>query len=218
MKTARKWTLAAAGGALLLIIVGCDADTASTERAGGGSPRARGTADFASRRLEGAGLAEVQPIADRVFRSYFRVDRTVSTGNDLVAYPTDVNTREVTAHGDETVAEEPARQPRDTVGDMIGVAPRRYRRIAELRLASTGSGVMAQARVMFQRLTTAERTAFARERGDDRPTDTAIDRLGPTSPAPREEWRDDRRDKRLEQEILNAIQTGLTTTRPAGGG
>jgi len=218
MNTALKGTLAVTGWALLLILTGCDADTASPERAGGATPRARGTADFASRRIEGAGLAEVQTIADRVFRSYFRVDRGASTANDLLAYPTDVNTREATTRGEEPVAEEPTRAPRDTVGDMIGVAPRRYRRIAELRLAAAENGVVAQVRVMFQRLTSAERAAFARERGDDRPTDTAIDRLGPTSPAPREEWRDDRRDKRLEQEILNALQSGLTATRPAGGG
>jgi hypothetical protein len=216
MNTAMKRTLATAGWTLMLAMIGCDGGTASTERTG--TPRARATTDFASRRIDAAGLAEVQPVADRVFRSYFRIDTTVSSATDLVAFPTDVKSQEVAGRAEEPAAETPGeRPPRDTVGDVIGVSPRRYRRLAELRLAVTGNGVVAQVRVMFQRLTTAERTAFARERGDDRPTDTAIDRLGPGSPAAREEWRDDRRDRKLEQEILGAIQAGMAATQPAGG-
>jgi hypothetical protein len=216
MNTVTKRSLAMGGWVLLLVITGCDGGTTSTERTG--TPRARATTDFASRRVDGASLADVQPVADRVFSSYFHIDRTVSSSTDLVAFPADVKAHEAAARGEEPVAEEAGEPaPRHTVGDVIGVSPRRYRRIAELRLAATGNGVMAQVRVMLQRLTTAERTAFARERGDDRPTDTAIDRLGPDSPAPREEWRDDRRDRKVEQEILNAIQAGMTATRPAGG-
>lgn len=206
--------LALGGWAMILVLAGCDGSSASTERTG--TPRARATTDFASRRIDGTSLTDVQPIAERVFRSYFSIDRTVSSGTDLVAFPTDAKVREVGGRGEEPVAEEAGEPaPRDTVGDVIGVSPRRYRRMAELRLSATGNGVMAQVRVMFQRLTTAERTAFARERGDDRPTDTAIDRLGPETSAPREEWRDDRRDRKVEQEILNAIQAGVATTRPA---
>lgn len=214
MNNVTKRTFALSGWAMILIVAGCDGGTASTERTG--APRVRATTDFASRRIDGAALADVRPIADRVFRSYFNVDRTISSETDLVAFPADVKSSEVAGRGEEPATEEAGESaPRNTVGDVIGVSPRRYRRIAELRLSATGSGVMAQVRVMFQRLTTTERTAFARERGDDRPTDTAIDRIGPTSSTPREEWRDDRRDRKVEQEILNAIEAGMATTRPA---
>lgn len=216
MTTQLKRTLPHVAGLLALTLAGCAMDTAQPERAG--TPRARAASDFATRRIEHAGLADVQPVAARVFRSYFRVDSTLSSPTDLLAFPTDVKPHEAAGRPEEPAAEEGPGEPppKDTVGDVVGVAPRRYRRIAELRLVAADGATLAQVRVMFQRLTTTERVAFARERGDDRPTDTAIDRLGPTSPTPREEWRDDRRDRRLEQEILNAIQAGMTATRPAG--
>lgn len=215
MPTALYRRLIIAAGSLTLILAGCETDNNSPERTG--TPRARATADFATRRIEGTGLGNIRPVAARVFNSYFRVDTTVSSATDLLAFPTDVAAPEPTG-GEAPVAETTSeRPPRETVGDVIGVSPRRYRRLAELRLVAAGDATLVQVRVMFQRLTTAERTAFARERGDDRPTDTAIDRLGPTSTNSREEWRDYRRDRKLEQEILNAVQSGLTATQPAAG-
>jgi len=207
---------AVAGCLWAVVLSGCDTG-AGPERAAAG--RTRGAADFATRPFEGVSLTELRPVAERVFRSYFRMDAASSSATEWVAFPTNIDPREPagpnvepTALTEDTAAEE---RPRETMGDVIGLAPRRYRRTAEMRLVPDQDRVVVQVRVGIQRLTTTERAAFARERGDDRPTDTAIDRLGPTSPATREEWRDYRRDRGLEQEILNAIQAGLATTQPA---
>jgi hypothetical protein len=202
---------------LALALTGCDMTATQPERTGAGATRARSANDFAGRRLENVDLAVVQPVAERVFRSYFRLDPNASSATDLVAVPADVATREPAAAGAEVAAEAPGGpRPKDTIGDYLGIAPRRYRRVAELRLTPSEDGVLTQVSVRFQRLTTTERTAFARERGDDRPTETPIDHMGPTSPTPREEWQDDgRRDRYMEQKILNDIQADLPTTNPA---
>jgi len=217
MRTYLEAIFVAGGYMLALLLSGCDMGGAQPERTGGTATR--GAADFATRRIEDVSLTQVQPIADRVFRSYFRLDGASSTATDLVAFPSDV-TREERAGAAPSGGTEPSAgnpPPRETIGDVVGLAPRRYRRLAELRLAAAGNGVTTQVRVMLQRFVTTERTAFSRERGDDRPTDTPIDRLGSTATTSREEWRDYRRDRVMEREILNAIQTGLTTTQPSGG-
>lgn len=210
------WRRAAVAGLVCAVgLAGCDM-AGQPERAA--TLRTRGGGDFASRPFEGVDLAQLQPVAERVFRSYFRVDPAASSDVEWVAFPTDISAREPDGP-DERPAPPPGEteageRPRETMGDVIGVAPRRYRRTAEMRLVPGQNRVVVQVRVGTQRLTTTERAAFARERGDDRPTDTAIDRLGPASPAAREEWRDYRRNRGLEQEILDAIQAGLAGIQP----
>ncbi|MHC4442294.1 MAG: hypothetical protein ACYTA5_06825 [Planctomycetota bacterium] len=60
-----------------------------------------------------------------------------------------------------------------------------------------------------QRLETAERASFAEQRGDDRPSDTPIDRLGSTSTYRQEDWIDVSRDRKTELMILDAIRKQL---------
>lgn len=218
MQTRLRHAAAAGWFLLLVILAGCDMagqpERAATARAGRAS-------DFASRPFEGVELAQIQPLAERVFRSYFRLDPAASAATHFVAFPSGIDARgpAVPGEGPAVPAEEAGAEdrPRETVGDIIGVAPRRYRRVAEMRLLPGEDRVLVQVRVAVQRLSTTERAAFARERGDDRPTDTAIDRLGPASPAAREEWREYRRDRGMEREVLDAIQAGLSPVPPAGG-
>lgn len=220
MMTAVKQNLLVSGciiGIIVLAGTACDLDTSGPRRTG--EARFAGE-NFASRSMQNAGLAEAQAAADRVFRSRFRVDPAESTELVWVAQPAEVGAPE----GTSTVGEEagpetgiPEERPHQTVGDVLGVSPRRYRRVAELRLVPREEGVMAQVRVRLQRRINTERAAFARGRqAEDRPTETAIERMGATSPMARDEWRDYRRDRVMEQEILDAIQAELTTGSPAG--
>lgn len=182
---------------VLLAAGGCTETSESTARTSAAAGRRPG--EYASRRLPGVSLAQAQPVADQAFRMHFRVDPTVSTASVLVAYP----------------AEAPELEQSGQAGDVLSITPRRKRRVAELRLASEGATLVVQIRVMTQRLSTTERAAFAGTRGDDRPTQTAIDRQGPASPDAREEWVDWRRDRKVEEEILREIQLTFAETQPA---
>ena len=166
MRTSMK-RAAVAGCLWAVVLSGCDTG-AGPERAAAG--RTRGAADFATRPFEGVSLTELRPVAERVFRSYFRMDAASSSATEWVAFPTNIDPREPagpnvepTALTEDTAAEE---RPRETMGDVIGLAPRRYRRTAEMRLVPDQDRVVVQVRVGIQRLTTTERAAFARERGD----------------------------------------------------
>ncbi len=167
-----------------MLLSGCSGSTdwspTSVSRAGGA----------AGRRIANTDVAAVQPVAERVFRQHFKIDASSSGPGLMVAQP-----QEMTA----TV------QP-ERVRDLLAGARGRHRYLAELRLNQQGPDVLLRCVVQMQRLETAERAAFSSQRGDDRPTDTPIDRLGATSADNREEWVSGKRDRQLELEILATIE------------
>ena len=179
-------------------LAGCS-DTTETGTRAPSTPAPRKLGDSASRRIDGVTVAQVEPIADQVFRTHFRLDQAASTASVLTARPADA----------------PDLEQRGQSGDMLSITPRRKRRLAELRLNTETGGVLVQVRVMTQRLSTAERTAFAHQMGDDRPSEGGLDHGPSAGGQPREEWVDWRRDRKLEDEILSEIQSNFTTTRPA---
>ena len=176
---------------LLLAAAGCQEGTESSLQTAG--PQAGG---FASVRLPDVGLGAVRTAGGAAFREHFRVDPAASSDSVLVAKPSDVEGR---------AEEESAR-----VRDVLAVSRNRRRQLAELHMTQEGRDVQVRCRVIIQRLDTAERAAFAAERGDDRPGHTPIDRSGPDSPMQREEWVNVGRDRQLERTILMDIQQRLT--------
>jgi len=154
---------------------------------------------FASRRIPGVDIADVRAAASDALRQEFRLDTERSTGSVLVSRPREVTGR----HG-------PGR-----VRDLLG-APNRYRQTAVVRLNERDGAVVVRCQVSIERLDTAERSAFAVERGDDRPTETPIDRLGATSPDTREEWVFVGRDRQVENELLEKIVRHFAATQPGG--
>ncbi len=182
----------------LLAAIGVGGCTAPGDRSGASAQRE--ATDFASRHLLNVAPAEVESVARRIFMSHFRINPDASTGDTLVSLPTETE----------------GRGQRKSIRDTLAVSPNRQRQRAELRLRPQGGNVLVLVSVQTQRLDTAERAAFARERGDDRPTETPIEREGPTSPSAREEWVNIGRDRKLEQQILSEIEQAITTTRPAG--
>lgn len=185
MQMRRMTTLGVAGSAALVLALTAGCST-RPDRAGS----ALGAASAgASRRIPGTSLSEIQPVAERIFRLHFRIDPAASAPGVLVSQP-----QEVTS---ET-------QP-ERVQDVLTGSRSRHRHLAELRLIQQGPDVLVRCIVQMQRLDTSEGAAFLSQRGDDRPTDTPIERLGPASPDYREEWVPSRRNRELEQEILRAI-------------
>lgn len=187
----RSWILALASISLLLNAIGC------TEQREGMVFGGWGARDVASRRLLNINLDAVQPIADRAFRQYFRVDRQASSAHEWFSHPTE--------------SSKPRQSER--VRDWLSASPNRHRLLAGLRIIQEGKHVLVQCRVRIERLDTAERAAFASERGDDRPTDTPIDRAGASSADVREEWVRIGRDRQTEYLILEAIQEQLDTPK-----
>ncbi len=176
---------------LLTVLAGC---ATTNDRAVSQIGRGAGSA---GRRISGTTVAAVQPVAERVFRQHFRVNPTASGPGVLVSQPQEVTEQ---------------RQP-EQVRDVLLGSRDRHRYLAELYLDQQGQDVVVRCTVLAQRLETSARAAFNTQRGDDRPTETPIDRLGPTSTDNREEWVPVKRNRELEQEILNAIAADL---RPAG--
>ena len=183
-------------GLALLAAVGCESGRSGSSMA---DRPVRRPGDFASRWVPDTTLETVRPVAAEVFRSSFRIDTDRSTGDMLVSRPAEAT--------DKVRAER--------VRDVLG-RPNRHRRIALLRLNQDGSSVMLQCQVRLERLDTAEQAAFARERGDDRPSDTPIDRLGADAPKARQEWVYVQRDRQAEAQILEAVVRRLAATQPAG--
>ncbi len=180
----------------LLSIVGClEPQSASSAWSG----PARGRGDSASRLVPNATLDTIRPVASRVFRSAYRLDPDRSTGTMLVSRP-------VEAAGE---------QHGERIRDVLG-RPNRHRRLATLGMSQDGTAVMLQCQVRIERLDTTEQAAFARNRGDDRPNDTPIERLGVDAPSAREEWVYVSRDRQAEADILDAIASHFAPTRPAG--
>ncbi len=183
-------SIAALATLAALLAAGCS----SPVRTGPTVSRAAGAS---SRQIPNVTLAEVQPISEQVFRQRFRLNSAASGPGLIVAQPQEVTGE---AH-------------RERVRDVLGGIGTRHRRLAELRLDQQGPNVLLRCTVQTQRLETSERAAFSAQRGgDDRPTETPIDRLGAASADYREEWGPAKRDRELEQEILKAIEEAL---RPA---
>jgi len=188
----RRWWILGGMG-VVLQAAGCAAPGESS------AGRAAGRAgDSASRYIPSTTVDAVRPVAVRVFRQDFRLDPDVSSGNVLVSRPVELTDRP-----------SPKR-----VREVFG-SPNRRRQIATLWLSQDGPHILLRCQVRIQRLDTVERAAFARERGDDRPTDTPIDRLGATSPNAREEWVPVGRDRKTESRILDAIVQRFATPQPA---
>jgi hypothetical protein len=173
-----------------LLLAGCSSSMEGTKS------QVSRSAGSASRKIPGVSLAEVQPVAERIFRQHFRIDQAASGAGLLVAQP-----QEVTREG----------QP-ERVRDILGGSHARHRYLAELRLNQQGPDVLVRCVVQTQRLETSERAAFRNERGQDVPNDTPIQRIGPTSADNREEWVGVKRDRELEQVILMSI---AETVQPA---
>jgi hypothetical protein len=179
---------------LLTLLAGCattGGQTASQIGRGAGS---------ASRRIPGATVAAVQPVAERVFRQHFRINPDASGPGRLMSQP-----QEATGQ----------KQP-EQVRDVLLGSRDRHRHLAELYLDQQGPDVVVRCTVLVQRLETSARAAFNTQRGDDRPTETPIDRLGPTSTDNREEWVPVKRNRELEQEILTTIAEDLRPTGTQG--
>ncbi len=188
----RWWAIASIiGGGL--VVTGC-----ATSESGEAVP-VRAPSEFASRRLPDVTLEQAQTAADRVFRNHFRVDGEVSRPGRLISRPVELEGRSDTG----------------TLGDRVRLTPARQRQIGELRVEPQSGAVVVQVSVLTQRLETTERASFSRERGDDRPNRTPINRAGPASVDRREEWRTIGRARPKEQAILDEVQAALVTeTRP----
>lgn len=171
-------------GLAIIALTGC---SAPTQKATTGVSAAGGAS---SRRLTGTSMAALQPVAERIFRQHFRIDSAASGAGLLVSQPQEI-TGEIQA---------------ERVREVLSGARSRHRYLAELRINQQGEDVLLRCTVQTQRLETSERAAFVRQRGEDRPTETPIDRIGPSSADNREEWVASKRDRSLEQEILTAIQ------------
>jgi len=187
-----RWATVFAAVGLVVGFWGC-----ATKREGADRLAARTPRDAASRRFLNVDIRTVQPMADRVFREYFRVE--AASANRWISRPVEVT--------------RPGQTGR--VRDVLTAFPNRRRRLAELWLTRQGPHVVACCCVQTQRLDTTERAAFDRERGDDRPTDTPIDRAGAGSTTVREEWVRIGRDRQTENLILSVIEQELAATRPA---
>jgi hypothetical protein len=180
------WWLGLSGLGLCLTC-GCNGPQAEAAR----TPVRAG--DWSRRSLLDVELEQVRPVAARVFRRHFRIDTDASTGNRLVSTPTEYQDRD-----------------QRRLRDVLGPTRSQHRKLCELLMFQEGPSVLVQTRVQTQRLETPERAAFARQRGDDRPTDTPIDRPGGTSPARQQEWVNVGRDRDLEQRILDDIVMEIT--------
>jgi hypothetical protein len=180
-------------GLVLGLTCGCNGPRAEAARA----PAAR-PGDWSRRSLLDVQLEDARTVAARAFRKHFRLDMDASTGNHLVSVPADYRARD-----------------RQRLRDVLGPTRSQHRKLGELRMVQEGPNVLVQTRVQIQRLETPERAAFARQRGDDRPTDTPIERPGGTGPARQQEWVDTGRDRELEQRMLDDIVQEIAVIRIA---
>lgn len=153
-----------------------------------GAPR-----DAATARLTGLAMRDVEDAARQVFRQHFSIDAGASREDLLVSRPR--------ALGDD--AEDTA------VNVVLSGGSRDRRLLAKLQLLQQGTDTIVACQVEMQRMDIAERAAFARQRGDDRPTDTPIERMGADSPRGSEHWSPAGRHRKLERRILGEIQAAL---------
>lgn len=180
----RVWATAA----MAVIFMGCS----STEPRGRRSAE-RATAGQASMRLSGVRPDDVAPVAERVFRQYFSIDREKSAPGSYVSRPLE----------DRDLARATG------IRGSVSGAHVRQRRTARLDLLREGANTLVRCNVRIERMEAVERVAFARQQGDDRPTDTPIDRAGSGGVGSRQEWVAAGRDRDIEQQILRGIEQEL---------
>lgn len=99
------------------------------------------------------------------------------------------------------------------MGDALG-APRRVRKIAEVRIESLGDDVNIWCRVTVEQDDTGAHQLFVADQGlSDIPSDTPADREGGATARQNTVWRTTGRDRQLEREIRLAIQELLDRSR-----
>ncbi len=88
----------------------------------------------------------------------------------------------------------------------LGV-PRRFRRVAELRVRRDGDGIEFSCRIRVQENRADTVRMLRREHGVyDQPYDTPIDRDAGTTEAQNTVWRNRRRDREMERSVLSAVR------------
>ncbi len=141
-------------------------------------------------RLSPASRAAVFDAATQALREHFTIRRADRAAGILETVPI------------ETVGTEPSGR----LGDVVAV-PRRERRTAEVRVEKTGAMVKVFCKVLVQECDTQAHQMFTREHAlHDLPTDTPAERDGATTTEQNAVWRNKRRDRTLENQILRAIQ------------
>jgi hypothetical protein len=137
--------------------------------------------------------------ARKAVQEHFRIDVVDPVAGVVKSHPTE--------------SWEPGRSGR--VGDVLGT-PRRVRRMAEVRVRETGTGVRVWCKVRVQEYESDERRLFVREHDDDDyPTETPAQRDAATLAEQNATWRDRPRDKALERQILQAIVEHATSRSEA---
>lgn len=172
------------------VLTGCAASDAVVRRVappGGAS----------SVRFTGIDVGRVASAADRAFRQHFQIDRDASGPRLWVSRPVEMTSEEKKENS----------LPRRS---------QRHRRIADMEVLTQGSEVVVRCQVRIERASSTERSAFAGQRGDDRPNETPIDHAYGGSATHREEWVRAGRDRRAEQLILGSIERalGVAATQP----
>jgi hypothetical protein len=186
----RLWSIVAVAVLPAILAAGCDS-LQPPERTVSQNP-----GDYAGERLPGITMAAARQAAVSVLKSHFRLDSDASNGAVIRSRPQDS-----TGRGD-------SEAPR--VGEVLTGRGGRHREIAEIQLAERGNDIMARCQVRVQRLDTAQRRAFAMQRGgDDRPSEMPTNQSPAVSSRAPEEWVNVGRNRELERTILNQIAESL---------
>ena len=102
------------------------------------------------------------------------------------------------------------------IGDTLG-APRRVRKVAEVRIEPDGRDVNIWCRVAVEQDETDAHQLFVQDQGlSDIPSDTPPDREGSATARQNTVWRPRGRDRQLEREIRLAIQELLDKSASTG--
>jgi len=141
-------------------------------------------------RLSGATQEAVFDAATRALGEYFTVHQYDPAAGILEGAAPE----EVSAGG--------SKRLRDVVA-----MPRRERRVAHMRVESAESTVKVFCKVLVQICDTPAHQMYDREHAlHDLPTDTPAQRGAAATTEQNSVWRNDRRDKRLESQILRAVR------------
>lgn len=133
--------------------------------------------------------------ARRAVQEHFRIDVVDTAAGVVKSLPSETS--------------EPGRTGR--VGDVLG-APRRMRRLAEVRVRETDTGVRVWCKVRVQEYESDERGLYVREHDDDDyPSETPAQRDAATLAEQNATWRDRPRDEVLERQILQAVVEHATS-------
>lgn len=146
-------------------------------------------ASFQRQRIDGVSLPAVYDAAERAVADRFRISgRDRSAG---LIHGTTFETGVVAASG------------------RMG-SPPRVRRLAEVRLRQEGSGVEVFCRVSVQENATDSVRILRSEHGTyDEPHQTPADREAGTTESQNTVWRNRRRDRGMEREILESVRDAL---------